>query len=253
MTKYLIAALAGCSAVALVATGALADGGPSRGGSVKDAPVAAAPFSWSGFYVGGNVGGAWSDLSHNVTYPNGNTENYKFDPSSFAGGVQAGYQIQMGTIVLGLEGGLTGFDLADSKVASTDVIANQTRRSDVDWLFTLTPRIGFAMDKWMVYLKGGYANAEVWRGSTATSTGALLTGTNRREDGWTIGTGFEYAVAPWVSLGVDYSYVNIDPKVRVANSSPQFVGAGTFGTSINSDIDLHLVTARINFKLGGGR
>lgn len=250
MLKTLKVAVAGCAALALTAAAAHADGMAKRGGSVKDAPVAAAPFSWTGFYVGGNIGGAWSDRSQNVTFPNGNSQVFKFDEDSFAGGVQAGYQVQMGAIVLGLETGLTGFDLAGQRAVDPAVFANRTRQSDIDWLFTLTPRIGFVMDRWMVYLKGGYANAEVFNGTTNTTTGALVTGSNRREQGWMIGTGFEVAVAPWVSLGLDYSYVSIEPNARPGG--PQFQPLGA-GTSINSDIDLHLLTARINFKLGSGR
>lgn len=218
---------------------------------MKDAPVAAAPFSWSGFYVGGNIGGAWSDLSHTTTTPAGDAATLSFDPSSFAGGVQAGYQVQMGAMVIGLEMGLTGFELSQRKAFDPAFVADRTRRVDVDWLFTLTPRIGFAMDKWMVYLKGGYANADVSTSVYNTGNDFQRTGTNRRQDGWTIGTGFEYALNSMVSMGVDYSFVQIDPKARPAFT--QFDPLSTTNTGRFSDVDLHLVTARINFKLGGGR
>lgn len=250
MLEKIKIAVAGCAALALTTAAAYADGAPKRG-AMKQAAVVEAPFSWTGFYLGGNVGGAWSERSQNVTFPNGNSQVFNFDEDSFAGGVQAGYQVQMGALVFGLEAGLTGFDLAGQRAADGAVVADRTRRSDIDWLFTLTPRIGFAMDKWLVYLKAGYANAEVFNGTTVTSTGAQLTGANRREDGWTIGTGFEVAIAPWVSLGLDYSYVNIEPATRSPNV-PQFAPLGS-GVSTSSDIDLHLLTARINFKLGSGR
>ena len=145
---------------------------------------------------------------------------------------------------------LTGFDLAQSRNALPNVVADRTRQSDIDWLFTLTPRIGYAVDRWLVYIKGGYANAEVFRGTTVSSTSFQLTGTNRREDGWTIGTGFEVAMASWVTLGLDYSYVNIDPKARPG--TPQFLAANvTAGTATTSDAEIHLLTARLNFKVGG--
>lgn len=236
-------ALGAAMALSVVATAALADGAPKRA-----VPVGPAPFSWTGFYLGGNAGGAWSSLDQNVTFATGATEKFSFDPSSFAGGVQAGYQVQMGAIVLGVEVGLTGFDLRDRRVAT--VQANTVRQSDVDWLFTVTPRIAYAADKWMAYFKGGYANAEVARHTTLLD-GSQRTGGQYREDGWTIGGGFEYAIASWVSLGVDYSYVNIDPRSSRVGVQPQFLAAGApFGISRNSEVDLHLVTARINFKIG---
>ena len=127
------------------------------------------------------------------------------------------------------------------------VVANTARTSDIDWLFTLTPRIGYATSNWMVYFKGGYASAEVFRGTERANTGLQLTGNNRREDGWTIGGGVAFAVTPNVSIGLDYSYVNLEVKPRPT----QFVASGvTLGTAVLSDVDMHLVTARVNFKLG---
>ena len=55
---------------------------------------------------------------------------------------------------------------------------------------------------------------------------------------------------PWVTLGLDYSFVSIDPKARPG--SPQFLAPNiTAGTAIVSDAEIHLLTARVNFKVGG--
>ena len=199
--------------------------------------------------IGGNIGGAWSNVDHNVTYSTGATEKYNFDKDSFAGGGQFIYQGQWGNFVIGTETSLTGFNLADTKVVNPAILANRTRTSDIDWLFTLSTRLGYAVNNWLVYVKGGYAGAEVHRGGGIASSGFQITGMNRREDGLTFGGGFEMAVSPFVTLGLDYSYVNIEPVSRLA--SPQYVAPGfTVGQNKVGDVELHLLTARLNFKLG---
>ena len=247
-SSTIFAGIAFAIGAAIASTGALADGMPAHG-KMSAAPAHAAGFNWTGLYVGGNIGGAWSNVDHNLTYLSGVTEKFNFDKDSFAGGGQFIYQGQWGNFVIGTEASLTGFDLADSKVANPANIANRTRTTDVDWLFTLSTRLGYAVNNWLIYVKGGYAGAEVHHGSRFTSTGFQVTGTNRREDGLTFGGGFEMAVSSFVTLGLDYSYVNIEPVSR--SGSPQYVAPGfTVGRNLVNDVELHLLTARINFKLG---
>src|SRR4051794_28980719 len=67
------------------------------------APPAPMPpsFSWTGFYVGGNIGGAWAQRSWND-----NLFGLNFGRSSdgvFIGGGQVGFNYQFSNIVLGAE------------------------------------------------------------------------------------------------------------------------------------------------------
>ena len=66
---------------------------------VNKTPIAAPPYSWSGFYVGANFGGAWTNGSLNIP---GN--NFYGGITEFIGGVQAGYNFQTGQVLLGIEG-----------------------------------------------------------------------------------------------------------------------------------------------------
>jgi opacity protein-like surface antigen len=62
-------------------------------------PAAAEPYNWSGFYLGANVGGAWSNGSLNIP------GNNLFDGlTEFIGGAQAGYNLQAGHLLVGVEG-----------------------------------------------------------------------------------------------------------------------------------------------------
>ena len=83
-----IAGLIACAVCAFATLPALADG-PYFGGP-QDYAV---PFSWQGVYVGGNVGGAWSDTDW--TFFNGvGPERFHQNDSAVIGGAQAGVQVQ---------------------------------------------------------------------------------------------------------------------------------------------------------------
>jgi outer membrane immunogenic protein len=72
------------------------------------APVyAPPPLSWTGFYIGGNVGGAWAhrdvtDSFFGINFNNGNNNGV------FIGGGQVGYNWQFGYGVVGVEADFDG-------------------------------------------------------------------------------------------------------------------------------------------------
>jgi opacity protein-like surface antigen len=67
------------------------------------APITAPPYNWSGYYVGANIGGAWTSGSLNIP---GN--NLYGGITEFIGGVQAGYNVQAGHLLFGVEARQTG-------------------------------------------------------------------------------------------------------------------------------------------------
>ena len=77
---------------------ALASDLPTKAPVYKTA-IAAPPYNWSGFYVGANFGGAWTNGSLNIP---GN--NFYGGITELIGGVQAGYNFQAGQLLLGVEG-----------------------------------------------------------------------------------------------------------------------------------------------------
>src|SRR5262249_34447534 len=76
---------------------ALADGySPSRGGYARHPMM-----SWTGFYVGAHLGGAWCDVEWaSVTFTGERVANHA---NGFFGGAEMGSNQQLGNIVLGLE------------------------------------------------------------------------------------------------------------------------------------------------------
>src|SRR5437870_13417678 len=96
---------------ALLATSMAANAADVRARPAPYAPpppvYAPPPFSWTGFYLGGNIGGAWAnhdvtDTFLGVNFNNGNSKGV------FIGGGQLGFNWQVSNIVLGLEWDIDG-------------------------------------------------------------------------------------------------------------------------------------------------
>ncbi len=164
---------------------------------------------WSGVYIGGKLGGIWSDI--------GWTENFgefdapggaKFTPSSFAGGVFGGGNIQMGNWIFGLESSFLGMGLNQSK---SPVVPTDTFKTEIEWLLFVEPRIGFAFDRTMLFVKGGWVGGDATFSATGLTSNGNLASFKASEfvDGWTLGGGIEYALWPSVIVGVDYQYIDL--------------------------------------------
>jgi outer membrane immunogenic protein len=221
----------------------------SQAALAADLPVKARPmppamvlYNWSGFYIGGHAGWAWADTDW--TFFSGTVfEDFSQRDSGWVGGGQAGYMHQWGRWVLGVEVSYSALDLESTSAAL--LVANRSRTSQIDDLLHVTARLGYAWDRFLGYVKGGYANAEVRFDTFVTSTGLPTTSSSDREDGWTVGTGFEYAVTPHVRLGAEYNFTRLDISDR---NQFVFPGFAVPETVTNASSDIHTITGRINFS-----
>ena len=99
-------------AFATLAGSAVAADLPSR----KEAPAYVPPvpaFSWTGFYIGGDVGAAWATTTASPNWLYGNNyygmSNPSLNSSGFMGGGYVGYNYQLNqNFVVGLEGDIQG-------------------------------------------------------------------------------------------------------------------------------------------------
>jgi outer membrane immunogenic protein len=178
MKKFLLTTVA----VLGFATPALAADIPAAGEPVAPAYIAPAAFNWSGPYIGVHLGyGFNGEFNHAID-----------GASGFIGGLQAGYNVQFDPLVVGIEAEISYTDLSES---SGGIEAN------LNWKGTIAPRIGFAMDRFMPYVKAGLAVGSV-EASDVNSDDAVLWG-------WTAGVGAEYAVTNQVSIKAEYAYTDL--------------------------------------------
>ena len=210
------------------------------------APALAPAYSWTGFYVGGNVGGAWSTTDWTFfNGPGGNFEPFSQGASSWIAGGQVGYRYQSGpNWVWGVEASWSGTDLKDTSLSVLN--ADRSRQSKITDLLLVTGSVGYAANNWLTYVKGGYANANVDFNTFVTSTGATTTTSDGRDGGWTVGGGFEYGFTPYISAGIEYNFarINIGDRNQIVSAS-----FSTPETVTSAHADIQTVMARLNFKL----
>jgi outer membrane immunogenic protein len=111
-------------------------------------------YDWTGIYVGGHVGGGFSESSWSD--PITGIGNGTFNNFGFLGGAQVGANMQFNRLVLGLEGDFSWTSLKQSRRDSI----GETLSTTVPWTSTITGRVGAAFDRLLVYGKGGFALAQ---------------------------------------------------------------------------------------------
>jgi outer membrane immunogenic protein len=211
---------------------------PARG------PIAL--YNWNGCYVGGNVGGAFSDDA--ATNQLGVTSH---NSSGFVGGGQIGcdYQFVPGW-VLGVEARAAWTSLKASNAGSvrnlvTGVILPSQFTVSNDFLASATARLGYSLvDRWLFYAKGGAAwtNERVDDAFTNVRGIAVDANTSSTRTGWTIGTGAEWAFAPNWSATLEYDYYDFGSKGLTLTDPNATVTISSFKDTI------HTLTAGVNYR-----
>ena len=251
------------SVLALTSVASAADI-PARPAYKAPAPVAAF-YNWSGIYIGGHAGWGWgeSDVTNvNGTppFPAGTQSSNDFD--GFFGGVQAGVNWQWSpNWVVGVEGdfswsAIDGTSEDPSTVPAFVGIRTTTTNNDIDWLATVTGRIGYAMNTWLLYVKGGAAWAHFESDSTTINpaTGALIATTvaSSTRSGWTVGAGAEWALWQGWTAKAEYGYLDFGSDT--INRTVTFDSIGTIPNPLIRDVDthMHVVKFGINHRFNWG-
>jgi outer membrane immunogenic protein len=209
------------------------------------------PFSWTGFYIGGNVGAAWRQ--HDVF---DNRFGMDFDNSNnavFIAGGQLGANYQFdNAVVLGFEGDFdwVGRNNNSAQVFVVPTVGTfQVTPSDNNrFVATVAARLGVAAyDRWLFYVKGGGG----WVGEhdfniTNVTTGLSMSSSNgATNSGWLVGGGIEWAFATNWSGKIEYDFLGLTDRTFIV---PTGVLAGdTFTTH---DRNLQMVKFGINYRFG---
>jgi outer membrane immunogenic protein len=192
-------------------------------------PVA---FSWTGFYIGINGGGAFGN-SNFLDPVLGNSGSFNASGGMVGGTIGANYQI--GRWVLGIEGDGDWQNLDGTTFGgSCGGVGCETKS---DWLATVRGRVGYTFDRVLVYGTGGAAFANV------QANAGVLPFSSATETGWTAGGGVEYAFLPNWSAKLEYMYVGLpNASCGLANC-----GSSTTNVSVNENV----IRGGVNFRFGG--
>jgi outer membrane immunogenic protein len=192
------------------------------------------PFSWTGFYVGANLGGGWASGSLNDNFTGASVGT---GSSGVVGGGKVGYNYQIGNFVLGAEADFEGTSLNSTRSAGVLQASANT-----NWITTVAARFGVAANNWLYYGKAGGG----WVGNSATltnlATGASVNSSNTN-GGWLVGAGVEWAFAPQWSASLEYNYLGLNSWN--VNSSVFAPAADRF--SVNRNVQTLLVGVNYRF------
>lgn len=213
------------------------------GGSIKDDPVPYG-FKWTGFYIGGQAGLATGDTSGRTEIPGfGLTIANDYDMSGALFGGYLGYNHQMGNTVLGIEGTYSGADIN----GSTGCVLVLNCKRNVDAIATLTGRVGYALDRSMVYGLAGVAWADVETEAVDNIVGLLRLNGGETHTGWVAGIGIEHAISPKIIARVEYNHVNLGSETH--DLGVAINGTPIPGLSIPTKVDLQIDTLKVGVAI----
>ncbi len=198
-------------------------------------PPIVSAFNWSGFYIGVQGGGAWGPLDW--TYAAGGKANQ--DTSGGIVGGTIGYNFQFGSIVAGLEG---DYAWADVKRGTSCPSATFSCQSKLDSLGTARLRLGYAIDRLLVYATGGLAFGEervqtvYLPGGAIPPSGTSTNGSSSFPVGGAIGGGLEYAFTNNLSAKVEALYYDLGSKRYFVDNSFA-VSARPSGTIVRAGLN----------------
>jgi outer membrane immunogenic protein len=211
-----------------------------------------AAYDWNGFYVGVNAGYGGGLFEHPFEVDDGEVVfpgTIDVTAGGFVYGVQAGFNVQMDSILFGIEADVQGSTI-DGRVSLNidDIGGGNSLEADagtsLDWFATLRPRIGLVNDRFVVYATGGLAY-----GQTTSSINVSINDTpvfdpsiTNDRFGWTIGAGIEYALADNITFKTEYLYTDLGSEEIV---NEEFDG-GAF--TMDSAVAFHVVRAGLNFQ-----
>jgi outer membrane immunogenic protein len=221
----------------------------------KAPPYLPPVYDWTGFYIGGHGGYAWT--SKDWRLPSG-VELVSYTADGFIGGVQGGYNWQFGAWVFGVEAQASWGEIRkgvpyieqDNIIGPAGLVTRARVGTTVENLGTVALRIGRAWDRSLVYVKGGAAWAyDVYRAFDLGVPGAplLASGSDTRW-GAMVGIGYEYAFLGNWSAKIEYGYLGFGNKRITLVSVP-----GVTPTTRQFDVrqDISLIKLGINYRFGG--
>jgi outer membrane immunogenic protein len=227
-------------------------------------PVVIPPFTWTSCYAGVQAGGGWGkkELTDSVGVFSSQTgySSTSVDVTGYMVGGQFGCDYQFApTWVVGIEGAASGGNISKTTnffVPFVPALAGPDTasfRSTTDFLASITGRIGYAWDRWLVYGKGGVALGGD-RYHADDLDGIYFFDATENRIGWTAGAGVEWAFTPEWSVKLEYDYYGFGTRsLSFTDTTILGVALGApFTAPANITQNIQLVTLGVNFHARSG-
>jgi outer membrane immunogenic protein len=233
MKKSLATAAVLYAACSLLRAEAADVGGPTVPVYPGSPPFAPVPFTWTGFYIGGNAGYGAAFTTTNFTFTGGSLDGVTGgDTTKLSGAVlggQVGVNWQIGTIVVGAEGDFQWSNQRKDSVTGCGIGCTLNETGKIDLFGTARARIGAAaIERVLFYVTAGAAWTSASDVVNATGFGQtvnLLTLSGSKV-GWTAGIGVESAV--WNNFTFKTEYLFVDTRGLTGTAAvPAVLGGGT--------------------------
>jgi len=231
----------------------------SNTGKAADLPVKAMPpplpppFSWTGFYIGGNVGAAWGERTVTDTFT-----GLQFSRSSdavFIGGGQIGFNYQFNTFVLGVEWDVDAVGSNNNRVGNGILIGGAGPFAVTDsgnrWMSTLAARLGLAFDRSLIYVKlgGGEVGVSNFTVTNLATGVSIASNTSRTRTGGMVGFGWEYAFTNNWTMKAEYDFISLSNRSFVIPVGAPFLVGDVFATR---DSNVQAFKVGFNYLFGRG-
>lgn len=189
-------------------------------------------FSWTGFYIGGNAGYGWSNASGTFTTASG-PDPFTAKGNGFLGGAQAGYNWQTGPVVFGAEADFQGSTANGPLSATAGPTISATAKTP--WFGTVRGRLGYAIDRILLYATGGAVYGDGSLNGTVSSVGTFSNSATFWT--WTAGAGAEVAFWGCWSAKLEYLYMGTPSTTPVIPTV----------TAVSGSASTNIIRAGINY------
>jgi outer membrane immunogenic protein len=187
----------------------------------------ARPYSWTGFYIGGQIGYGWQGETDNrifssVAAPDASSSfGAVYGARGLVGGIHAGWNYQINAAVLGIEADLEAAGISRSQnpltqysvgtVVDPSATIDGASRVRATWLGSVRGRVGVAiMPNVLLYATGGVAFGGLQSSIDWTGVGVFTQ--NRTGIGWTLGLGAEWAFAANWTARIEYRHIDLGSR-----------------------------------------
>jgi outer membrane immunogenic protein len=214
--------------------------------SITPPPPSAQTKDWSGFYSRSSSGDgapSWMNPSLSSAFSSpGSSARSEANSDNF------GYNFQKGNFVFGVEGSFSAANF-DGRFTSPNFTGVAGWTPNMNWLGTVTGRMGYSLGQWMPYVKGGFAAANVGSPLQDGPLGGFTQASSQQmQTGWTAGVGLEYQLSSKWSLGLEYLYTDLNNGT--GSGAPNSIGSGGSPEVYTTAVKSQSLLGRLNYKAG---